>query len=250
MAVSDQSQDEIIANQVRLTSTQSVSDFANKYGLRGHERMHLRSLLFVWYVFNASGIAGAEEVPEPLQVVDRFLKLNNNWAASPDCGTVDDHCWANFWHQDGAATFSVVAQKVHGRISIDSSPVLQASIETFTNEGHARLSTNKNGLPISDTIRHRIVNFGFRNSDGEKSRQESIEFTYVYDGDSAAARTIGHGYAVRAGDFIYFVQHTSRTPISSEFAGDVALDIVYQHLHSASKKSVRWSMSIDRPQSK
>jgi hypothetical protein len=60
---------------------------------------------------------------------------------------------------------------------------------------------------------------------------EAIEFTYVYESDELRPRTLGHGYIVVLNETVFFVQHTSRHPITSELALDMICDLVSRQLN-------------------
>jgi hypothetical protein len=60
---------------------------------------------------------------------------------------------------------------------------------------------------------------------------DRLEYTYVYEDESQAARAarphrLAHGYVLAFGDLVVFVQHTSDHAITTELANDMALSLV------------------------
>ena len=136
-------------------------------------------------------------------------------------------------------------------MKVTHSPVRQASIETFTSDGYARISTSKRGSPIADTIRNRFVSISIKNHDADLNfNKDAIEFSYIYQNDREAPSAMAHGYVVVAGDIVLFVQHTSKHVITSELATDMVFGLLWRHFKTTSSIESGWSAGIDRSRAK
>ncbi|MDF1814670.1 MAG: hypothetical protein P1V20_20865 [Verrucomicrobiales bacterium] len=140
-------------------------------------------------------------------------EVRDDWEKT-DEGESGDKKWANFSHGENGDALSFHTWKVHSKIALHSSPVLQASIETFTSDGRARISHREKKQPMLELLRWRIVEMllGGRTV-------EAIEYTYLYGNDHTDETTsIGHGYISLFDDTVYSIQHTSTGLISSDNA--------------------------------
>jgi len=73
----------------------------------------------------------------------------------------------------------------------------------------------------------------------------AIESTYVYEhGDAEARSTRAHGYVVVVGDFRIFVHHTANRVIGSEFAQDMAVQLVIDRSARQTSLPGGWSAGI------
>lgn len=77
------------------------------------------------------------------------------------------------------------------------------------------------GWRVADTIRFSVITIG---------QVEALEYSFVYESDSASApNRLGHGYALAFGDTIIFVQHTSEHVITTEDANAMAVSLLHSH---------------------
>lgn len=181
-----------------------------------------------------------------------FLAFPNpgpEWSSADD-GQVDDgqFSWRHYKHDKTGDVVACVAWYTP-RLSIDSSPVRQASIEAITSSGYAYALKRKLGQPIDDTVRHRVVSMDVRNhSAGHKLNFRAIEYTYVYEnGGDDSQPALAHGYVVVVGDFTIFIQHTANRVITSDIAQNMAMDVVISCSEKQKAISKGWSVSITRP---
>ena len=191
--------------------------------------------------------AGAEDRELP---IDRKLpKIGNEWSRRKDDGKKGDYSWVNFEskHQVGEV-LSFVAWKVPPKAAVTDGFVMQASVETFWSDGNARFTGTKAGLPIKDMLRHQIVPIKIGTKE-MKHEIDTIEYTYVYEGDRETTVRLAHGYCLVFGETALFVQHTSNNMIDSELAFEMAAGLLSRHFqlmgtpHSYSKGKVRKSNS-------
>jgi hypothetical protein len=174
-----------------------------------------------------------------------------NWSKKDGSGAIDAHTsmsWVNFENIETGDVLSFVAWRSPG-IRVTHSPVRQASIETFTSDGYARLSTPVRGVPIADLIRNRFVFIDIRNHAAKMTFDEkAIEYTYIFGSAEGASFTVAHGYIAVLGDVALFVRHTSKRIITSDLARDMVFGILVQHFKTISGIDTGWSFSIDQSQ--
>ena len=172
-----------------------------------------------------------------LPINRQLPQISEDWIRRNDDGQSGEYSWVNFDHQKSAGeVLSFVAWKVAPPIKVTDSPVGQASIETFLPNGSAWYSSPRvRGLPISDTVRHRIlaINLGTTES---KHNIDAIEYTYVYEGGDDHEATMAHGYCLVIERTVLFVQHTSPRVISSELAFDMAGGMLTKHFFQLTGK--------------
>lgn len=186
-------------------------------------------LILVWF-FPLATQAAEKTLP-----IDSLLpRMSGNWIRRDDSGVKGDYSWVNFDHKKNKnQVLSFVAWKVNTPIEVTSSPMAQASIETFLSTGYAYHSAKRgepvNDSVISDMIRHRIITIDIGET-GLKHEFEAIEYTYFYKKGVQSTATMANGYCIVVGDTAMFVQHTSSQPISSELAFDMAAGLLVKHL--------------------
>ncbi len=175
-----------------------------------------------------------------------FPNPGSDWSSADDHQLDDGQfSWRHYKHEKTDDVIAYVAWHTP-RLSIDSNPVRQASIETITSSGYAYAKTRKLGKPIADTVRHRVTSIDVRNhAAAQKNIYRTIEYTYVYesaDGESRSA--MAHGYVVHIGDFTIFVQHTANRVITSEIAQSMAMDLAFAESKKQTSLPNGWSASI------
>ena len=181
-------------------------------------------------LFILMGILGAEvsgrerDLPIDKQLPD----IGSDWVRRNGAGARGDFAWANFDHKTTGDVLSFVAWNVPPSTEVSDSMVGQASIEMFLENGTARPGTSKQGQPISDTVRHRILSVRLRSAESVRDL-DVLEYTYVYDGVKDNPSTIAHGYCVVLGDTALFIQHTSTKAIGSELAFEMLEGILSKH---------------------
>ena len=177
----------------------------------------------------------------------KLLELGEDWSKKDDGRTRSgEYSWANFVNTQSGDVLSFVAWKTSGQ-TVRHSPVRQASIETFTSDGYAYVSTRSLGEPIADTIRNQIVQVDVANhAADQRFAVEAIRFSYVYEGDRDPP-SMAHGYAVAFGEIAVFVQHTSKHIITSELASNILYEVIWRHFRDATSIPNGWSALIMEP---
>lgn len=188
--------------------------------------------------------AAEREVPE----FSDFPNPGSGWSHADDHKLGDGQfSWRHYKHDKNGDVIACVAWHTP-RLSIDSSPVRQASIETITSSGYAYAMTRKLGRPIADTVRHRVASVDVRNqATFQENKYRAIEYTYVYESaDGESRSTMAHGYVVHVGDFTVFVQHTANRVITSDIAQSMAMDFAFAESKKQTSLTDGWSASINR----
>ena len=165
----------------------------------------------------------------------KLPKIGNDWVRRGDSGTTNGYSWVNFDNKNKTGeVLSFVAWKVPPTTGLGDGPIAQASTEILVSDGSARFSKSVLGRPIRDIVRHRVLSIEIA-AEGIKRDIKTIEYTYIYESDRNSPVTMAHGYCFVVGETALFAQHTSRRPISSELAFDMAGGLLSQHFQLASK---------------
>jgi hypothetical protein len=177
-----------------------------------------------------------------------FPNPGSDWSSADDRQLDDGQfSWRHYKHEKTGDVIAVVAWHTP-RLSIDTNPVRQASIETITSSGYAYAKTRKLGQPIDDTVRHHVASIIVQNhAAAKKNIYRAIEYTYVYESADGKSRSaMAHGYVVHVGDFTIFVQHTANRIITSDIAQSMAMDLAIAESKKQTSLPKGWSASISR----
>lgn len=189
---------------------------------------------------------GAAERDDP--IFHDFPNPGTDWS-SVDDGRLDDarFSWQHFKHDGTGDIVACVAWHTPG-LTINASPIRQASIETVTSSGYAYAKTRTLGQPIDDTVRHRVASVKVQNHPaGQTAIHEAIEYTYVYESaDRESPSAMAHGYVLVVGDFTIIIQHTANRVITSDIAQRMVMDLAIASSAKRESISTGWSASISR----
>ncbi len=189
------------------------------------------------FILTLSGGPGADEksIAHPwadffILPLQEFIKadsavhppMSSNWKLiDQSVSKSSGKAWANFENTESGDALAFQTWRVGSATKLESSPVIQSSIETFSSNGRASISSNTKRYPIEDMVRHQIVEILL----GDKTA-DAIEFTYIYGANPEKIESIAHGYIVRFDEVVYAVQHTSKRPISSELAFEMVCKLL------------------------
>ncbi len=187
-------------------------------------------------IFLVEVFATAQELP-----IEKHLPaISDDWVRRND-GSRGDHSWVKFDNRKvSGEVLSFVSWKVSPKMTVASSPIGQASIETFLSDGSASKSTSKRRQPISDTVRHHIISINVGSADLNRET-DALEYTYIYESVVDSSVTMAHGYCIVIGETAIFVQHTSPKVISSELAFEMTGMLLSKHYEVAEGRPLPFS---------
>lgn len=194
------------------------------------------------FIALAVSLAGSGLAAEELPFFGELPDPGKEWTLK-DSGVVgDSYGWVHFENSETGDVLGFTSWQVKNPITVRSSPVRQASIETFSSDGWSIYSRPKRGESVEDRVRYHNVVVDIRNHKADlKIEHEAIEYTYIYEN---SPRTMGHGYVVVVDDVVLFVQHTSKSIIPSQVASDMVTGLLWEQAKRETNIAKGWSIGI------